>query len=197
MLIIAIMTRSIRWTTTHQSVGRKQLFPYFYSLLSLVLASIHAPSFSVWQTAEPVLYLFFQPNEVSILLSKHQTVLFLFIQEIISRVKRISFKPYWIDFTLLLIHSYIFWWGSVVWSLYLTDNGHICIRYHPDVCISLSYNSITYTRQQLFRHNCNKTALPPSWYYLAKFVNKVITIPTNWYWGTTLKNSARYSFSSK
>ena len=72
--------------------GRKQLFPYFYSLLSLVLASIHAPSFSVWQTAEPVLYLFFQPNEVSILLSKHQTVLCLFIQEIISRVKRINFR---------------------------------------------------------------------------------------------------------
>ena len=92
MLIITIMNRSIRWTTTHKSVGRKQLFPYFYSLLSLVLASIHAPSFSVWQTAEPVLYLFFQPNEVSILLSKHQTVLFLFIQEIISRVQRIIFK---------------------------------------------------------------------------------------------------------
>ena len=81
MLIITIMNRSIRWTTTHKSVGRKQLFPYFYSLLSLVLASIHAPSFSVRQTAEPVLCLFFQPNEVSILLSKHQTVIFVFIQD--------------------------------------------------------------------------------------------------------------------
>ena len=147
--LFRILTRGILTRQKHNITAARGENNFF--LISILYCHLcwHLYMLAPSATREPVLYLFFQPNHVSILLSQQ-----IFCPILIESQTNINKD-------IALLRKRLSKWKSMKtarndnndkdqysYSLYLTDNGHICIIYHwIGVCMLLNYSIIL--KQQL------------------------------------------------